>query len=239
MKSSNILVRIIFVALVCVSGFMLLRSPVTINEPNVHGMAKTALKKAVDEKGNTSVKDSLQLAQSFGLIDKVIDQLPQKYHYDLSYISLYKLSASYQENGEITAENLNLPEKNEIQKAVNSGMTAKINESLDQNSDQLKQGISLFHYFCLGILIVLILAAVLGLFGKSWAAGALLLAAVASFGMLQYFANSFVRGLQTELDKSITLATSSSLWLGLALGVLTSVGWIIYTRLNKKEVVKE
>lgn len=128
-KFASIFLRLIFAALICLSGLFLFEGVATINVQNVPKMAKTVIDKNVNKTGDANLKGSLQLAKDFGVEDKIFEQLPKKYHRDLSYINLYNLSVSYQENGEVTAQNLNLPEKNQVQKAVNYVILERLNKN--------------------------------------------------------------------------------------------------------------
>ena len=89
-KFASIFLRLIFAALICLSGLFLFEGVATINVQNVPKMAKTVIDKNVNKTGDANLKGSLQLAKDFGVEDKIFEQLPQKYHRDLSYINLYK-----------------------------------------------------------------------------------------------------------------------------------------------------
>ena len=141
-KFASILFRLIFTATVCISGFLLLESPITVNVQNVRGMAQTVIKKSVNNTGDSRLKGTLKLAKDFGVEDKILEQLPKKYHNDMSYVSLYNLGVTYQENGEVSAKNLSFPENNEVQKAVSNLLLNKINNGLDENKDKVNQTIS-------------------------------------------------------------------------------------------------
>ena len=234
-KFTSIFLRLIFAALVCLSGLFLFEGAATINVQNVPKMAKTVIDKNVNKTGDANLKGSLQLAKDFGVEDKIFEQLPQKYHRDLSYINLYNLSVSYQENGEVTAQNLNLSEKNQVQKAVNYVILDRLNKELKNNGKQVNDTINVFHYFFFAAILLFAIAALLVLLGSSWASIVLLIASVGSFGALQYYLNQLTQNLQTELYHGISLTTSSVLWLGLAMGLVLTFIWPVILKITKKE----
>ena len=234
-KFASILFRLIFTATVCISGFLLLESPITVNVQNVRGMAQTVIKKSVNNTGDSRLKGTLKLAKDFGVEDKILEQLPKKYHHDMSYVSLYNLGVTYQENGEVSAKNLSFPENNEVQKAVSNLLLNKINNGLAENKDKVNQSISIFHYCLFATILVFILAALLMLFGKYWAAIILLVAAIGSFGALQFLANQLVQWLQNNVVSGISLTTSPILWSGLALGIIAAIIWPLILKLTKKQ----
>lgn len=224
-----------FIAFIGAAGLLLFKSPATVNVQNVPKMARAVIKKDVDKSGDANLKGSLQLAKDFGVEGKILKQLPAKYQRDLSYVDLYNLSVSYQENGQLTAKNLQLPEKNEVQKAVNYIILERVNKGLSRNSKQVNDSINIFHYFLFGAILIFVLAALLVLFGKYWASIALLIAAVGSFGALQYYLNQFVQYMQSELGQGISLTTSSMLWLGLAISIVVAIVWPLGLKLTKKK----
>ena len=233
-KFASILFRVIFTAAVCISGFLLLESPITINVQNVRGMAQKVIKKSVNDTGDSRLKGTLKLAKDFGVEDKILEQLPKKYHNDMSYVSLYNLGVTYQENGEVSAKNLSFPENNEVQKAVSNLLLNKINNGLDENKDKVNQSTSIFHYCLFATILVFILAALLMLFGKYWASIILLIAAIGSFGALQFLANQLVQWLESNVVSGISLTTSPILWAGLALGIIAAIIWPLILKLTKK-----
>lgn len=233
-KFASIFLRLIFAALICLSGLFLFEGVAAINVQNVPKMAKTVIDKNVNKTGDANLKGSLQLAKDFGVEDKIFEQLPKKYHRDLSYINLYNLSVSYQENGEVTAQNLNLPEKNQVQKAVNYVILERLNKKLKNNGKQVNDTINVFHYFFFAAILLFAIAALLILFGSSWASIVLLIASVGSFGVLQYYLNQLTQNLQTDLYHGISLTTSSVLWLGLAMGLVLTFIWPVVLKITKK-----
>lgn len=234
-RFASIILRLVFIVFIGAAGLLLVESPATINVQNVPKMAKAVIKKDVDKSGDANLKGSLQLAKDFGVEGKILNQLPRKYRRDLSYADLYNLSVSYQENGQLTAKNLQLPEKNEVQKAVNYLILERVNKGLSRNSKQINNSINIFHYFLFGAIVIFALAALLVLFGKYWASIALLLATVGSFGALQYYLNQFVQYMQSELGQGISLTISSMLWLGLAIGVIAAIAWPFGLKLTKRK----
>lgn len=234
-KFTSILLRLIFTALVLVSGFLLLKCPVTVNVQNVRNMAKVVIKKNVDKTGDSNLKGTLRLAKDFGVEDKIIDQLPKKYQINLSYESLYNLSVNYQANGQVTAKSLKLPEKNQVQKAFNYIVLDRINSNLEKNPKAVSDTINIFHYFVFAVILIFILAALLVLFGKFWATIILLIASLGSFGVLQFYTSRMVQTLQIELYKGISLTTSTELWIGLAIGLITALAWPFILKLTKKK----
>ena len=232
-KIGNFLLRIVFAVLVCISGFLLLKSPINIVVENVPAMAKAIVQKNVDHSDNIGLKNTLKLGEELGVTDKIWGQLQRKYQYNLSYTNLYNLSVSYQENGELTDKNLNLTEKNQIQKAFNYVIIDRINHNLKHNSQSVKQKINMFHYFFFGVIAVFAITALLILLGKKIASLLLLLSAGATFGLQQFYVNELLQYLQTEFYHGITLSTSAALWLGLGLALVIIVLWPLVLKIIK------
>lgn len=233
-RFANGLLRLIFSALICLSAYLLLVSPITLDIQSVPNMARAAVKNNVSQANDPTLKETLKLAKDFGVENKILDQLPQKYHYEMSYLNLYNLSVSYSENDELTAKNINLPQKNRVQQAFSYIVLNRMNQDLKDNSKKVKQAISIFHYFCLAAIFVFILAVLLVLFGKYWASIALLIAAVGSFAALELLTNQLLQGLQAELYKGISLTTSSNILLGLAISVVIAIIWPLCVKMSKK-----
>lgn len=227
------LLRAVFIVVIFACGYLTLKSPVTVNVTNVHEMARTVINQNATTSGSTTLKDALKLAQSAGLEDKVLDQLPKQYHHDLSYMGLYNLSVTYEANGELTAKNLSLPQDNQTEKAVNHIILRDINHELATNNKQVEQVINIFHYVILVIILGFVLAALLVLFGKYGASIALLLTALGSFGILQYFTGQLVINLRGAIYSGIGFTTSTMLWTGLGLGVVIAILWPIYLKVTK------
>ena len=73
------------------------------------------------------------------------------------------------------------------------------------------------------------------LFGKYWASIILLVAAIGSFGALQFLANQLVQWLESNVVNGISLTTSPILWGGLALGIIAAIIWPLILKLTKKQ----
>jgi hypothetical protein len=233
-KVSNFLLRIVCAILVCISGFLLLKSPINIVVKNVPAMAKAVVQKNVDHSDNVDLKNTLKLGEELGVTDKIWGQLQHKYHYDLSYTNLYNLSVSYQENGELTNKNLNLTQKNQVQQVFNYVILDRINHNLKRNSQSIKQKIKIFQYFFLGVIALFAITTVLVLLGKKIASLLLLLLATATFGLQQFYVNELLQYLQTELYHGITLSTSAALWLGWGLALVVAVIWWLILKITAK-----
>lgn len=228
------LLRAVFIVVIFVCGYLTLKSPVTVNVTDVHELARTVINQNATASGSTTLKDALKLAQSAGLEDKVLDQLPKQYHHDLSYMGLYNLSVTYEANGEVTARNLSLPQNNQTEKAVNHIILQNINHELAANNKQVEQVINIFHYVILVIILGFILAILLVLFGKYGASIALLLTTLGSFGILQYSTGQLVMSLRDAVYRGIDFTTSTMLWTGLGLGVIAAILWPICLKVTKK-----
>lgn len=233
-KISTIIVKLIFIVLVGVSGFLMVGSPINVNIQNVRSAAKKIINKNVNQIGDAKLKATLQLAKDWGIEDGILEQLPQQYHYNLSYTGLYNLSSNYRENEKITAKNLSFPENNQIQQVVSNVALDKINQNLEQNQDSVKQAITIYHYVFFAIILIYILAALLIVFGRNWASLILLVGTLGSFGILQFYAYQIIQPLQAEVARAISLSTSPALWLGLAIGVITSLAWPLALKLKSK-----
>ncbi|WEV37599.1 hypothetical protein [Lactobacillus sp. ESL0677] len=225
------IVRVIMVIVIGTSGYLMLKSPVTVGVPDVRQVAHVALNKSAT---NDELRASLKLAQKTGLENKILRQLPEQYRYDLSYSHLYNLGVTYEANGELTAKNLHIPQTNNVQKVFSNYLIKALNQQLQRDDKQLEQVITIFHCVILVILLAFLLAALMVVFGKYGAALVLLLAAIGSFGMLQYCAGQLAQNLRVQLAVNISLVTSEELWLALWLGIGGAIIWPVCLRLTKK-----
>lgn len=145
-KVWTILVRLFFVLFVGITAYLMFTSTVRVNVHDTHEIAREVVRRAANESKNKELKNSVKIVQKSGLDNELLKSLPKSYHRNFSYVTLYDLSVSYQQNGELTAKNLGLHSDNRLEKLVNYFMVKEINQELKGNSKEVNHAINLFHY---------------------------------------------------------------------------------------------
>ena len=79
-----------------------------------------------------------------------------------------------------------------------------------------------------------LLAAILIIFGRAWAWLPLAVATIGSFVALWLAANETTTLLQSHVYSGINVTLSSGVWLGLVVGLITSIVWPILLKLTKE-----
>lgn len=238
-KVWTILVRLFFVLFVGITAYLMFTSTVRVNVHDTHEIAREVVRRAANESKNKELKNSVKIIQKSGLDNELLKSLPKSYHRNFSYVTLYDLSVSYQQNGELTAKNLGLHSDNRLEKLVNYFMVKEINQELKGNSKEVNHAINLFHYFMFGVALCFILAVLLILFGKYWVSLALLIATSGGFFFLQYFANGAVNRLESQLYTEMSLTTSNYLWFSLIIGIVITIVWPICLAVGRNKMRKK
>lgn len=238
-KLEKVIMRIVASVLVILSAYLMLTSYVQLKINDTHAMTKQVVRKVVNDSDNMELGLATNFLQQTGLEDELLKNFPKKYKLNLSYIDLYKLSNKYQEEGKLTAKDLNLTSKNKLSEIVNQYFMKQINSQLKQDSHQVYHVILIYQYSIFVVILIYILAVVLILFGKYSASIPLLLASISSFGVLWYFTNEATEVLQSEVYQGISVNMDQGIWNGLLIGVAVAIIWPILLKILDKNNDKE
>lgn len=238
-KLEKVIMRIVASVLVLLSAYLMLTSYVQLKINDTHAMTKQIVRKVVNDSDNMELGLATSFLQQTGLDDELLKNFPKKYELNLSYVDLYKLSNKYQEEGKLTAKDLNLTSKNKLGEIVNQYFMKQINSQLKQDSHQVYHVILIYQYSIFVVILIYILTVILILFGKYSASIPLLLASVSSFGVLWYFTNESARVLQSEVYQGILVNMNQGIWIGLLIGVAVAIIWPILLKILDKNNDKE
>lgn len=224
------------VILTGVSLYLILLSPASFKIDNTQTMARTVIKKVVNESDNPELKESYTVLRDSQIEDNLLKALPKKTEIHFSYADIYQLSVIYQKHGKLTAANLGLSSKNELQKLVNNFIISAINQKMKQEYHTVSNLISIYHYSVFAIILLYLLSAVLFLFKRYSASFPILLASIFSFAVIWYFCYEASSVLQTEIYRGINVYLNAGIWLGLIIAIAIAIVWpFVLTRIKGKE----
>lgn len=216
--------------------YLLLTSAITLKIDNTHAMAKTVIHRILKKSNNSELKAEAKIVEESGLEDMLIDALPRKYHLKFSYAKIYQLSNDYDKHGKITAKDIGLSSKNQIEKIINQIIVKSINEKMQEDSDQVYHITSIYRYAVLGISLLFLLAAILFIRQRYWASIPLFLGTGSAFGVLWRFCQLATDKVQGDIYQGISFNLSKDSWLGLGIGLALIIGWpIVLKILRRKE----
>ncbi|WP_297819949.1 hypothetical protein [uncultured Lactobacillus sp.] len=232
------ILRMILIICIAITMGTTLTSAVSlkVNTPN---LVKHVINKTAQESGNSDVQNGLAIVQALGVEDALISKLPKNIKLQTSIYNFYQFTDSYQKEGKLTAQNLNLPNKTDQQKTVNDLVLKFANSKLDENKSEINQGISYYKMFFYGVLILYLLAIVLVLFNKRIAFIPLLLASVGSYAVVGYAAGQLNTSLQNAIYSGIRIHLDSGFSMSVVLAIIISVIWFAIAGLGKDHMLKK
>lgn len=231
-----IILRAVSLLLVALSAYLMLTSNVQMRINNTHAMTKHIVREVVQDSNNTELGLATNFLEVSGLEDELLKSFPKKYHLDLSYADLYKLSTKYDETGELTAKDFNLTSNNRLGQIVNQYIVKEINRQLKEESKEVYHVITIYRYSIFIVILIYVLVGILMIFGKYWASIPLLIATICSFGVLWYFTGEATHALQEQVYHGIFVHMSQGIWLGLIIGILVAVVWPILLKSLSKNM---
>lgn len=156
-----IILRVTSVLLVVLSAYLMLTSNIQLRINNTHAMTKHIVREVVQDSDNTELGLATNFLEATGLEDELLKSFPKKYHLDLSYADLYKLSTKYDETGELTAKDFNLSSNNRLGQIVNQYIVKEINRQLKEDSREVYHVITIYRYSIFVVILIYLLAALL------------------------------------------------------------------------------
>lgn len=226
--------RIIAAGLAAISVYLLLFSPATVQVNNTHKMAQEIVSSLVKNSGNRELQLTAKLVKESGLEDELISSLPKNVKIDFSYRDVYRLTSAYDNNGKLTAKDLNLNSTNKLEEVINNFFVAQINQKLKQEADRVNHVIIIYRYSIFAVLLLYLLAIIWFLFGKYSASIPLFIAAVISFGAMWLFCQEANLQLQAQIYPGIVFNVDDGIWLGLLICVVVAAIWPFLLRLSKQ-----
>ncbi|CCI80946.1 hypothetical protein [Lactobacillus hominis] len=232
------ILRMILIICIFITMGTTLSSAVTlkVNAPN---LVKHVINKTVQESNNSNVQNGLALVQALGVEDALLEKLPKNIKLQTSMYHFYQFTDSYQKEGKLTAENLKLPNKNDQQKTVNDLVLKFANSKLDENKNEIAQGISYYKIFFYGVLVLYLLAILFVLLNKRIAFIPLLLASIGSYATIGYLASQLNTSLQTTIYSGIRISLDSGFSMSIILSIIISVIWFATAGLGKDHMLKK
>ena len=233
-NAKKIILRLIMVICTAISFFLLLTSVISLKINDTQAMGKEVIARVVQDTDNPNLKIGVKFLQASGLEQTLLEQLPKKYQINMSYADLYKLCEKYNEEGKLTPKDLNLSSKTKLEEIIDEYMVKQINHNLKERSEEVYHAISIYEYSIFAVGLLFLLAAILIIFGRAWAWLPLAVATIGSFVALWLAANETTTLLQSHVYSGINVTLSSGVWLGLVVGLITSIVWPILLKLTKE-----
>ena len=230
----KIILRVLMIICTAVSFFLLLTSVIILKINDTQAMGKEVINRVVSDSDNPNLKEGVRFLEASGLEQTLLKQLPKKYKVEMSYADLYQVCEKYNDKGKLTPKDLNLSSKTRLEEIINEYMVKQINHKLKEKSDQVYHVISIYEYSIFAVALLFLLAAILIIFGRASASVPLAIASVGSFMALWIAANDITNVLQTNVYSGINVTLSQGVWIGLIVGLATTVLWPILLKLTKE-----
>ena len=145
----------------------------------------------------------------------------------------------YNEQGKLTPKDLNLSSKTKLEEIINEYIVKQINHKLKEKSDEVYHAISIYEYSIFVVALLFLLAAILIAFGRASASVPLAIASVGSFMALWIAANDITTVLQANVYSGLRVTLSQGVWIGLIVGLATTILWPILLKVTKEVKVKK
>ncbi|MBL1072027.1 hypothetical protein [Lactobacillus kitasatonis] len=230
----KIILRVLMIICTAVSFFLLLTSVISLKINDTQAMGKEVINRVVSDSDNPNLKEGVRFLEASGLEQTLLKQLPKKYKIEMSYANLYQVCEKYNDKGKLTPKDLNLSSKTRLEEIINEYMVKQINHKLKEKSDQVYHAISIYEYSIFAVALLFLLAAILIIFGRASASVPLAIASVGSFMALWIAANDITNVLQANVYSGINVTLSQGVWIGLIVGLATTVLWPILLKLTKE-----
>lgn len=230
----KIILRVLMIICTAVSFFLLLTSVISLKINDTQAMGKEVINRVVSNSDNPNLKEGIRFLEASGLEQTLLKQLPKKYKVEMSYADLYQVCEKYNDKGKLTPKDLNLSSKTRLEEIINEYMVKQINHKLKEKSDQVYHAISIYEYSIFAMALLFLLAAIMIIFGRASASVPLAIASVDSFMALWIAANDITNVLQANVYSGINVILSQGVWIGLIVGLATTVLWPILLKLTKE-----
>ncbi|MGO5501381.1 hypothetical protein ACTQV8_00865 [Lactobacillus amylovorus] len=235
----KIILRVLMVICTAVSFLLLLTSVISLKINDTQAMGKAVINRVVADSDNPNLKDGVRFLEVSGLEQTLLKQLPKKYQVEMSYADLYRACEKYNEQGKLTPKDLNLSSKTKLEEIINEYIVKQINHKLKEKSDEVYHAISIYEYSIFVVALLFLLAAILIAFGRASASVPLAIASVGSFMALWIAANDITTVLQANVYSGLRVTLSQGVWIGLIVGLATTILWPILLKVTKEVKVKK
>ena len=235
----KIILRVLMVICTAVSFFLLLTSVISLKINDTQAMGKAVINRVVADSDNPNLKDGVRFLEVSGLEQTLLKQLPKKYQVEMTYADLYRACEKYNEQGKLTPKDLNLSSKTKLEEIINEYIVKQINHKLKEKSDEVYHAISIYEYSIFVVALLFLLAAILIAFGRASASVPLAIASVGSFMALWIAANDITTVLQANVYSGLRVTLSQGVWIGLIVGLATTILWPILLKVTKEVKVKK
>lgn len=235
----KIILRVLMVICTAVYFFLLLTSVISLKINDTQAMGKAVINRVVANSDNPNLKDGVRFLEVSGLEQTLLKQLPKKYQVEMSYADLYRACEKYNEQGKLTPKDLNLSSKTKLEEIINEYIVKQINHKLKEKSDEVYHAISIYEYSIFVVALLFLLAAILIAFGRASASVPLAIASVGSFMALWIAANDITTVLQANVYSGLRVTLSQGVWIGLIVGLATTILWPILLKVTKEVKVKK
>lgn len=226
--------RVLMIVCTTVSFFLLLTSVISLKINDTQAMGKAVINRVVADSDNPNLKAGVKFLEASGLEQTLLKQLPKKYKVEMSYADLYQVCEKYNGNGKLTPNDLNLSSKTRLEEIINEYMVKQINHKLKEKSNEVYHAISIYEYSIFVVALLFLLAAILIIFGRASASLPLAIATIGSFMALWIAANDITTILQANVYSGIRVTLSQGVWIGLVVGLATTVIWPILLKMTKE-----
>lgn len=226
--------RVLMIVCTTVSFFLLLTSVISLKINDTQAMGKAVINRVVADSDNPNLKAGVKFLEASGLEQTLLKQLPKKYKVEMSYADLYQVCEKYNGNGKLTPNDLNLSSKTRLEEIINEYMVKQINHKLKEKSNEVYHAISIYEYSIFVVALLFLLAAILIIFGRASALLPLAIATIGSFMALWIAANDITTILQANVYSGIRVTLSQGVWIGLVVGLATTVIWPILLKMTKE-----
>ena len=235
MKFFKLIWRLAVIGLIFVSLSLTLTSPVELKVDSTAGLVKSSINKVVDQANNSDLQLGISFLQESGIEDTLLSQLPKNIELKTSYQGLNQLSTNYLANNKLSISDLKLSNDTQQEQVFNQVILQLVNEQLRQNASDVKQAAEIYHLIYFLLIGLYILAMALVLFGKKIALVPLLIAAIASYGVLSYAATIATSALKQSVYTGISVSLSNGVNLALITAIIAAIGCLFVRIRQNKE----
>ncbi len=235
MKKNSFWARLLTAILMLVSFGMLLTTPASLKVNNFHGLVKHVINREIKAQGSEDLNEALSLFKQTGAEDQLLTGLPKRVHYEMSYASLYELSANKENVEKQFADEAVAPLKQVpflekyarryVKKAMRSEQVTQLNSYLDQ-----------YKTYFLAACAVFAVCVLLVLFGHTTGVWLGLLLTAGCYGLLAVVAQQLAASLQTSVYPGIEVTLGSNCTLAVLIMVIALIVWQIGRHFAKRRV---
>lgn len=236
-KLNSWVIKVIAVVGVIISAMLTINGSITMSS-STSGLINSALSKAAAQSGNSNVQTGVQLFQSLGLDNAVLSQLPKKIEVKTSLSSFNNTTKSFQQNGQITANDLGLKNNTDQEKIINDLLMKLINDQLSKYQTQVRQYAQYYRIAYYVILLIYIVAIFMILTSNRGAIIPLLIASVGSYELLQSASLKAMDALHQSVYSGIKITLGGEFLTSVTISIIISIAWLFLAKVGKNKNIK-